>query len=80
MSALNVVSARIRLLRRGDPADPFIARERRDVLPGGERLRGREEGGLEVRRQLVHDTARDGGSAHGSKLATSATKRVDVTR
>lgn len=69
--SLDVPRAGFRLLRRGYPADPFIAREGRDVLPGGERPRRREEGGLEIRRQLMHDAARDGLSAHGFKLATS---------
>src|SRR5579863_3800876 len=44
--SLDVSSTRFQLFRRSHPADPFVARQRRDVLPGGERLRRCEEGGL----------------------------------
>src|SRR5580658_9008728 len=55
------------LFRRRHPADPFIACERCDVLPGGERLWVHEECAFKIRREPMHDTARDGLSAHGFK-------------
>ena len=60
----NMLGPSLYLLWSGHPADPFVARERRDVSPSRERLRAQEEAGLEVRRQPVHDAAGNGWPAH----------------
>jgi len=49
----------LRLLGRRDPADPFVARERRDVLPCRQRLGVGYEGLFQVRGQVVDHAAWD---------------------
>ena len=50
------------------PADPFIARERRDVFPGGERGLVGGKGFPQIRGDFMQDTAGDCTLRHPTQL------------
>jgi hypothetical protein len=56
---LDMLSSGFGLFYRNGPADPFITRERRDVFPCAERSLVRCKGFTQIRRDFVHDAARD---------------------
>jgi len=55
---LHVLVPRLLLLDRNGPANPFVARQRRDVLPRSKRFCISSEGFPEVGWQLMRDAAR----------------------
>jgi len=64
LHALDVLLSGFRFLHRDHPADPFIARERRNVLPRGPRRRVGNKRRAQIRRELVYDAAGDRFFAH----------------
>jgi hypothetical protein len=54
--ALDSSAARCPLFGRYDPTNPFVSRQRRQILPGRLRLDSRVEGLAKVRRDFVHGT------------------------
>jgi len=72
---LNVLPSGFRFLDRDNPADPFIARERRNVLPCCPRLRVRNEGLSQIRWHFMYDAARDCFSFHGFILSAHMVRR-----
>src|SRR3569833_2226330 len=62
--ALDVVRPRLRLLHRLDPADPFVAGERGDVLPLGERGVVGDQHLAQIGRDLMNDTVADRPGSH----------------
>ncbi len=53
----DALRSRLGLFGGVDPADPFIAGERRNIPPGRQRLRIGAERRFQVQRQSVHDAA-----------------------
>jgi hypothetical protein len=66
-----VIFSRCLLLDRDRPADPFVARERCEILPYRERLRLRNERFLEIGRQCVYGSR---GNFHGAIVSQSSMK------
>src|SRR3569623_3133920 len=64
--ALDVMGPRLRLLHRLDPADPFVAGERGDVLPLGERGVVGDLHLAQLGRDLMNDTVADRPGSHES--------------
>ena len=57
--ALDSSDARRYLFGRDDPTNPFVSRQRRQILPGRLRRGFRIEGAAKVRREIVHGTGVD---------------------
>lgn len=65
---LDVLPSGLRFLHRNHPADPLIARERRNVFPFFPRRRIRKEGFAQIRRHAVHRASRDPFPCHRSSF------------
>ncbi len=66
---LDVIASRLRLLHGLDPANPFVACERRYVFPFGKGVAVGNEGLTKVRGNLVHDTGAEACVGHSPRLA-----------